>query len=65
MSKSKDDICRRPGCGKRRCWHMGQGGLGMCGPGKNGFTGDSTFEQALRDGGFVESEVLLEEEGRR
>jgi len=56
MSKSKDDVCRRPGCGKRRSWHMGQGGLGMCGPGKNGFTGDPAFEQALKDGGFVESE---------
>lgn len=56
MSKNKGDVCRRPNCGKRRSWHMGQGGLGMCGPGKNGRAGDLAFEQALKDGGFVENE---------
>jgi hypothetical protein len=57
MNKNQDDVCQRRECSKRRGWHMGQGGLGMCGPGKEGRTGEPAFEQALKDGGFVESEA--------
>lgn len=50
--KTADDICQRPGCGKRRAWHFGHGGLGVCNPGSDPDKAAQFAE--VKDGGFIE-----------